>query len=72
MKKNYLQPEAEIVKIGGNENILDDAGLAETTTISGGKIGDSDDAGEDLIRQMLPDNDASNALGKIFEFGVFE
>ena len=71
MKKNYLQPETEIVKIGGTENVLE-TGISEAESGTGGQIGDPADAGEDLIRQMLPDNDASNALGKIFEFGVFE
>lgn len=70
MKKIYLQPEAEIVNFGIEK--LCDMEIGTTATESGGGIGDPSDKGDDLIRQFLPDNDATNALGKMFDFGIFE
>lgn len=69
MKKIYLQPEAEVVNFAV-ENICD-MELTSTETENGGGIGDPTDAGEDLIRQFLPENDATNALTKMFDFGIF-
>ena len=65
MKKVYLQPEVAEMEYFVEEELM--TASVETGTVDYG--GDMEEP--DFIRQMLPGNEAGDALKDMFKFGIF-
>ena len=66
MKKVYLQPEVAEMECFVEEELMQTASVETGTVEYGGVVDDPD-----FIRQMLPGNEAGDALKDMFKFGIF-